>query len=154
MLKALLQRFCYQKRTKICFYGTICHAVSIQIFTNVFALMYIKAIQVQLSTRKMRRHPIFVVDSNSLSIDLRLLSCPNLALKPLYLVGTVGRSHSMLRGTLIIWHARAISCFLSACTRSKAQLNIGLNTFALTWCGNIFVACSMNQPFFRQITFF
>ena len=109
--------------------------------------MYIKAIQVQLSTRKMRRHPIFVVDSNSLSIDLRLLSCPNLALKPLYLVGTVGRSHSMLRGTLIIWHARAISCFLSACTKSKAQLNIELITSALTWCGNIFVGCSMSQPF-------
>ena len=34
------------------------------------------------------------------------------------------------------------------------QLNIELKTFALTWCANIFVGCSLTPIFFRQITSF
>ena len=44
--------------------------------------------------------------------------------------------------TLFIRHTRATS-FSSACTKSKSQQNIELMTFALTWCGNIFVECSV-----------
>ena len=55
--------------------------------------------------------------------------------------------------TLFIGHARATS-FSS--TESKTRQNIELMTFALTWCANIFVGCSVNPTFFRQIdiTFF
>ena len=59
---------------------------------------------------------------------------------------------SLLR-TLFIKHARATS-FSSARTESKTQHNIELMTLALTWCANIFVGCSVNPPFFRQITSF
>ena len=49
--------------------------------------------------------------------------------------------------TLFIRHARATS-FWSACTESKTQQNIELMTFALTWCANIFVGCSVTPTFF------
>ena len=49
--------------------------------------------------------------------------------------------------TLFIRHARAAS-FSSACTKSKTQQNIELMTFALTWCANIFVGCSVTPTFF------
>ena len=48
--------------------------------------------------------------------------------------------------TLFIKHARATS-FSSARTESKTQQNIELMTFALTWCANIFVGCSVNPTF-------
>ena len=38
--------------------------------------------------------------------------------------------------------------------RVETQQNIELMTFALTWCANIFVGCSVNPTFFRQITSF
>ena len=49
--------------------------------------------------------------------------------------------------TLFIRHARATS-LSSACTKSKTQQNIELMTFALTWCANIFVGCSVTPTFF------
>ena len=49
--------------------------------------------------------------------------------------------------TLFIRHARATS-FSSARTKSKTQQNIELMTFALTWCANIFVGCSVTPTFF------
>ena len=49
--------------------------------------------------------------------------------------------------TLFIGHARATS-FSSARTESKTQQNIELVTFALTWCANIFVECSVTPTFF------
>ena len=49
--------------------------------------------------------------------------------------------------TLFIGHARATS-FSSARTDSKTQQNIGRMTFALTWCANIFVGCSVTPTFF------
>ena len=49
--------------------------------------------------------------------------------------------------TLFIGHARATS-FSSARTESKTQQNIELMTFALTWCANIFVGCSVTPTFF------
>ena len=55
--------------------------------------------------------------------------------------------------TLFIGHARATS-FLSARTDSKTQQNIERMTFALTWCANIFVGCSVTPTFFREITSF
>ena len=55
--------------------------------------------------------------------------------------------------TLFIGHARATS-FSSARTDSKTQQNIERMTFALTWCANIFVGCSVTPLFFRQITSF
>ena len=55
--------------------------------------------------------------------------------------------------TLFIRHARATS-FSSACTKSKTQQNVELMTFALTWCANICVGCSVTPTFFRQITSF
>ena len=55
--------------------------------------------------------------------------------------------------TLFIGHARATS-FSSARTDSKTQQNIDWMTFALTWCANIFVGCSVTPTFFRQITSF
>ena len=49
--------------------------------------------------------------------------------------------------TLFIGHARATS-FSSARTDSKTQQNIKRMTFALTWCANIFVGCSVRSlPF-------
>ena len=54
---------------------------------------------------------------------------------------------------LFIGHARATS-FSSARTDSKTQQNIERMTFALTWCANIFVGCSVTPTFFRQITSF
>ena len=72
-----------------------------------------------------------------------------LNLKHLCLVKDV-RAHcycaSLVR-TLFIRHARATS-FASACTKSKSQQNIELMTFALTWCANIFVGCSVTPTFF------
>ena len=53
--------------------------------------------------------------------------------------------------TLFIRHMRATS-FSSARTKSKTQQNIELTTFALTWCANIFVGCSVTPTFFRRIT--
>ena len=54
--------------------------------------------------------------------------------------------------TLFIKHARATS-FSSACTESKTRQNIELMAFALTWCANIFVGCSVTPIFFfQQIT--
>ena len=55
--------------------------------------------------------------------------------------------------TLFIGHACATS-FSSARTDSKTQQNIERMTFALTWCTNIFVGCSVTPTFFRQITSF
>ena len=55
--------------------------------------------------------------------------------------------------TLFIRHTRATS-FSCACTKSKTQQNIELMTFALTWCADIFVGCSVTPTFFRQITSF
>ena len=55
--------------------------------------------------------------------------------------------------TLFIGHARATS-FSSARTDSKTQQNIEWMTFALTWCTNIFLGCSVTPTFFRQITSF
>ena len=49
--------------------------------------------------------------------------------------------------TLFIRHARATS-FSSAGTESKTQQNIGLMTFVLAWCANIFVGCSVTPSFF------
>ena len=49
--------------------------------------------------------------------------------------------------TLFIGHARATS-FSSARTDSKTQQNIERMTFALTWCANIFVGCSVTPTFF------
>ena len=49
--------------------------------------------------------------------------------------------------TLFIRHKHAMS-FSSTCTESKPQQNIELMTFALTWCANIFVGCSVTPPFF------
>ena len=54
---------------------------------------------------------------------------------------------------LFIRHARAKS-FSSVRTKSKSQQNIELMTFALTWCANIFVGCSVTPAFFRQISSF
>ena len=51
--------------------------------------------------------------------------------------------------TLFIGHARATS-FSSARTESKTQQNIELMTFALTWCANIFVECSVTPTFFTN----
>ena len=50
---------------------------------------------------------------------------------------------------LFIGHARATS-FSSACTDSKTQQNIERMTFALTWCANIFVGCSVTPTFFGR----
>ena len=44
--------------------------------------------------------------------------------------------------TLFIRNARATS-FSGVRTKSKSQQNIELMTFALTWCANIFVRCSV-----------
>ena len=59
--------------------------------------------------------------------------------------------------TLFIGHARATSSS-SGRTESKTQQNIEPMTFALTWCANIFVGCSVTTTFFplffRQITSF
>ena len=55
--------------------------------------------------------------------------------------------------TLFTGHARAMS-FSSARTDSKTQQNIERMTFALTWCANIFVGCSVTPTFIRQITSF
>ena len=56
--------------------------------------------------------------------------------------------------TLFIGHARVTS-FSSARTDSKTQQNIERMTFALTWCANIFVGCSVTPTFLiRQITSF
>ena len=55
--------------------------------------------------------------------------------------------------TLFIGHARATS-FSRARTDSKTRQNIERMTFALTWCANIFVGCSVTPTFFRQITSF
>ena len=55
--------------------------------------------------------------------------------------------------TLFIGHAHPTS-FSSARTDSKTQQNIERMTFALTWCANIFVGCSVTPTFFRQITSF
>ena len=49
--------------------------------------------------------------------------------------------------TLFIRHTRATS-FSSARTKSETQQNIELMTFALTWCANIFVGCSVTPTFF------
>ena len=49
--------------------------------------------------------------------------------------------------TLFIGHARVTS-FSSARTDSKTQQNIERMTFALTWCANIFVGCSVTPTFF------
>ena len=49
--------------------------------------------------------------------------------------------------TLFIGHARATS-FSSVPTDSKTQQNIERITFALTWCANIFVGCSVTPTFF------
>ena len=38
--------------------------------------------------------------------------------------------------------------------RVETQQNIELMTFALTWCANIFVGCSVTPTFFRQISSF
>ena len=51
--------------------------------------------------------------------------------------------------TLFIGHARATS-FSSAHTDSKTQQNIERMTFALTWCANIFVGCSVTPTFFGR----
>ena len=48
--------------------------------------------------------------------------------------------------TLFIGHARATS-FSSVRTDSKTQQNIERMTFALTWCANIFVGCSVTPTF-------
>ena len=48
---------------------------------------------------------------------------------------------------LFVRHARATS-FSSVRTESKSQQNIELMTFALTWCANIFVGCSVTPTFF------
>ena len=49
--------------------------------------------------------------------------------------------------TQFIGHARATS-FSSVPTNSKTQQNIERTTFALTWCANIFVGCSVTPTFF------
>ena len=49
--------------------------------------------------------------------------------------------------TLFIGHARATS-FSSVRTDWKTQQNIERMTFALTWCANIFVGCSVTPTFF------
>ena len=85
------------------------------------------------------------------------------SLKPLeqtfiFQIGTLKdvRAHcycaSLVR-MLFIGHAHATS-FSSACTESKTQQNIELMTFALIWCANIFVGCSVTPTFFQQITSF
>ena len=51
--------------------------------------------------------------------------------------------------TLFIRHARATS-FSRVRTKSKSQQNIELMTFALTWCANIFVGCSVTPTFFSR----
>ena len=61
-------------------------------------------------------------------------------------------STSLVR-TLFIGYACAKS-FSSARTDLKTQQNIQRMTFALTWCANIFVGCSVTPTFFRQITSF
>ena len=58
---------------------------------------------------------------------------------------------SLLR-TLFIGHAHATS-FSSARTDSKTQQNIERMTFALTWCANIFVGCSVTPTFFSADDF-
>ena len=40
--------------------------------------------------------------------------------------------------------------FSSALTKSKTRQNIGLLTFAITWCPNIFVGCSVTPTFFGR----
>ena len=50
--------------------------------------------------------------------------------------------------TLFIGHARAT--FSSARTDSKTQQNIERMTYALTWCANIFVGCSVTPTFFGR----
>ena len=55
--------------------------------------------------------------------------------------------------TLFIGHARATS-FSSVRMESKTQQNIGLMTFALTLCANIFSWMLGDPHFFRQITSF
>ena len=54
--------------------------------------------------------------------------------------------------TLFIRHARATS--FSSARKSKIQKNIELMTFALTWCEDFFVGCSVTLTFFWQITSF
>ena len=51
--------------------------------------------------------------------------------------------------TLFIDHVHATS-FSSARTELKTQQNIELMTFALTWCANIFVGCSVTLTFFGR----
>ena len=58
-----------------------------------------------------------------------------------------------LARTPFIGHERATS-FSSARTESKTRQNIELTTFALIWCANISVGCSVTPTFFRQITSF
>ena len=50
--------------------------------------------------------------------------------------------------TLFIRHVRTTSCISSARTRVETQQNLELMTFALTWCANFFVGCSVNQLLF------
>ena len=61
--------------------------------------------------------------------------------------------HTLFIHTLFIGHAHATS-FSSARTDSKTQQNVERMTFALPWCANIFVGCSVTPTFFRQITSF
>ena len=49
--------------------------------------------------------------------------------------------------------ASLLRTLFTARTELKTQQNIRLMTFALTWCANIFVGCSVTPTFFRQITF-
>ena len=54
--------------------------------------------------------------------------------------------------TLFVGHAHATS-FSSVRTDSKTQQNIERMIFALTWCANIFVGCSVTPTFFSADQF-
>ena len=65
----------------------ICEEIS---FPSFFRKMLISAFWLRYKANyleTMRGYPIFLVDSNSLCKDLLFPHCPNMAQKPLYLVG-------------------------------------------------------------------
>ena len=94
-----------------------------------------------LKQNRLDYKPLFMKGSNTDKPDLS--DQQKLSLKDV-------RAHcycaSLVR-TLFIGHTRATS-FSRACIDSKTQQNIERMTFALTWCANIFVGCSVTLTFF------
>ena len=115
------------------------------LFFSLFNPVFNSPLINSLITEAIDARSLIFVPNVSVGIHhgLKLKSCISAEFKDV-------RAHcycaSLVR-TLFIRHARATS-FSSACTKSKTQQNIELMTFALTWCANIFVGCSVTPNFF------